>query len=321
MSAPVRFTFVLPVHNGMPYIRRQIQSILEQDYPHFNLVVLENASTDGTREFLETQKDPRVRICPADQFLSYDENWKRVSGVEKEKFLVCAMADDYYERNFLTEIVSLINRYPHANVYRTNVKIVYQTEENIQYPLQIPAEITFESYIRGRLLKTYFETFQGYCFKSDFFDKTWPTIPTNGGMASDEILVLSALADNVLPVSPCYACAYRLHGQNTSHTARVEKIQQGLQNLYGWILAQKNQKANKIIQKYLPYFLEHRNDLSAQMMLWYEKNIYPLFQVKAGRRLPLFHYMRKHFFLHKNGPVVRFRFGPLKIKKIRKKGF
>jgi glycosyltransferase involved in cell wall biosynthesis len=50
-------TIVIPVYNGARYLRETIDSVLEQDYPHIELIVLDDGSTDETIGILEGYKD------------------------------------------------------------------------------------------------------------------------------------------------------------------------------------------------------------------------------------------------------------------------
>ncbi len=52
---------VMPVHNEVSFIRAAVQSILQQTYSEFELVIVDDASTDGTAEFVDKIGDPRVR--------------------------------------------------------------------------------------------------------------------------------------------------------------------------------------------------------------------------------------------------------------------
>ena len=57
----------LPVYNGENYVREAITSILEQTFEDFELIISDNASTDGTGEICRdaATRDPRVRyIAP-----------------------------------------------------------------------------------------------------------------------------------------------------------------------------------------------------------------------------------------------------------------
>lgn len=53
---------VMAVHNGARFIGEAIESILEQTYRDLELVVVDDASTDGTAEILEQVRDRRVRV-------------------------------------------------------------------------------------------------------------------------------------------------------------------------------------------------------------------------------------------------------------------
>jgi len=63
MAEPL-ISVVMPVHNAFPYIGASIQSILEQTFSDFELVVLDDASTDGSAGVIEdwAHKDKRIRF-------------------------------------------------------------------------------------------------------------------------------------------------------------------------------------------------------------------------------------------------------------------
>lgn len=53
---------VLPVRNGVPYLQRAIDSVLQQSWTNLELIVIDDGSTDGTRDCLQRIDDPRVRL-------------------------------------------------------------------------------------------------------------------------------------------------------------------------------------------------------------------------------------------------------------------
>ena len=53
---------VLPVRNGTPYIREAVASILSQSMAEFELIVVDNGSTDDTLDVVRSFRDPRIRI-------------------------------------------------------------------------------------------------------------------------------------------------------------------------------------------------------------------------------------------------------------------
>lgn len=55
-------SIVMPTYNGMKYLREAIDSILIQEDAHWELIIADDGSTDGTREYLASLNDPRVRV-------------------------------------------------------------------------------------------------------------------------------------------------------------------------------------------------------------------------------------------------------------------
>lgn len=62
MSHPSLISVVLPVYNCELYIREAIESILAQTYTAFELIVVNDGSTDGTAAILAGISDPRLRV-------------------------------------------------------------------------------------------------------------------------------------------------------------------------------------------------------------------------------------------------------------------
>jgi hypothetical protein len=62
MTPPV--TVLMPVRNGLPWLREALESLASQTMGDFELLVLEDGSTDGTAEFLAAWSDHRLRVIP-----------------------------------------------------------------------------------------------------------------------------------------------------------------------------------------------------------------------------------------------------------------
>lgn len=59
-----KISFVMPTHNRIEWVGEAIQSLIEQSEPDIEIIVVNDASTDGTKEFLDNWavKDPRVKL-------------------------------------------------------------------------------------------------------------------------------------------------------------------------------------------------------------------------------------------------------------------
>lgn len=64
---PPKVSLILPTHNGARYLLESIQSCLEQSFRDFELIVVNDCSTDNTLELLESIRDERLQIVNLDQ--------------------------------------------------------------------------------------------------------------------------------------------------------------------------------------------------------------------------------------------------------------
>ena len=60
-ESDILISVIVPTHNRRPWLARAIASILAQTYPTFELIVIDDASTDDTADYLATLTDPRIR--------------------------------------------------------------------------------------------------------------------------------------------------------------------------------------------------------------------------------------------------------------------
>jgi glycosyltransferase involved in cell wall biosynthesis len=60
-------TVLMTVYNGSPYLRTAIDSILEQTYCDFQFLIVDDASTDDTREIIRSYEDSRIQLLCLEQ--------------------------------------------------------------------------------------------------------------------------------------------------------------------------------------------------------------------------------------------------------------
>ncbi|OGD88070.1 hypothetical protein A2693_02665 [Candidatus Curtissbacteria bacterium RIFCSPHIGHO2_01_FULL_40_12] len=57
-----RVSVIMSVYNGMPFLKDAVESILNQTYENFEFIIVDDASTDDTWQYLKSLKDRRVRL-------------------------------------------------------------------------------------------------------------------------------------------------------------------------------------------------------------------------------------------------------------------
>lgn len=72
-------TVLMTVYNGMPYLGESVRSVLSQDLRDFTFLVLNNGSTDGTRDFLDATKERHADSLPHFTVIHLPENTGRTA--------------------------------------------------------------------------------------------------------------------------------------------------------------------------------------------------------------------------------------------------
>jgi len=57
-----KVTVIIPVYNGEQFLRTSIESILNQTYGNFNVLVIDDGSTDNSQEIIKMYHDPRIKV-------------------------------------------------------------------------------------------------------------------------------------------------------------------------------------------------------------------------------------------------------------------
>lgn len=84
----------VPAYQAGEYLAATINSVLRQTFEDFELLVLDNASTDATAEILRGFTDPRLRVLRNPEVLPVAANWNRVIGKSTAPLVKLVCADD-----------------------------------------------------------------------------------------------------------------------------------------------------------------------------------------------------------------------------------
>ena len=118
MSMP-KVSILIPVFNRKDYIAECIQSALDQTFTDFEVVVVDNASDDGTWAICQqfAAADQRVRIFRNESNIGPVRNWIRCAQEAKGAFSKILFSDDWLEPNCLSEMVPKLDDSEVALVY------------------------------------------------------------------------------------------------------------------------------------------------------------------------------------------------------------
>ena len=102
-------SIVIPVYNAEEYLEKCIESILDQTYPNWELVLVDNGSTDESMEICRAYAKKDVRITAFHQYRNQGVSVARNLGMERclGDFITFIDADDWVKKDYLEKLVKL----------------------------------------------------------------------------------------------------------------------------------------------------------------------------------------------------------------------
>jgi glycosyltransferase involved in cell wall biosynthesis len=130
------FSIVIPLYNKESSIGDTLHTVLNQTFENFEILVIDDGSTDSSLSIVQGFTDTRLKIfTKKNGGVSSARNY----GIERAQFDYIAFldADDAWDYNYLDEMHKLINRFPHCGMYscayrRVKTNRIYTESPNIQ---------------------------------------------------------------------------------------------------------------------------------------------------------------------------------------------
>src|SRR5437588_9034397 len=118
MSTPL-VSVIVPNYNHAKYLPRRLESILAQTAVDFELILLDDCSTDDSRSLLTrfAATDARCRcVFNAKNSGSVFRQWNLGVGMARGKYIWIAESDDWAAPTFLAQLVSALERNPRCGI-------------------------------------------------------------------------------------------------------------------------------------------------------------------------------------------------------------
>lgn len=144
-----KVSIILPNYNHAPFLQKRIDSILSQTFKDYELIVLDDASTDNSVAVIEPFLERHSNI----QFLPNTQNsgspfaqWNKGVELAKGEYIWIAESDDFCEPTFLETMVPILDKHPKVgisycqsylvdeqnkklNSYLDNLKFIYKSND------------------------------------------------------------------------------------------------------------------------------------------------------------------------------------------------
>ena len=147
------FSIIIPLYNKENYICKTIQSVLNQTISDFELIIINDASTDNSYYQAKIIKDDRIRFF--DNKIKEGLSKTRNIGIQfaEGKIIALLDADDIWMPDFLKNIKKLYTDFPIASIYGTDYSHKYAKNIILKTKINISSKLKFKSF----LLDNFFE--------------------------------------------------------------------------------------------------------------------------------------------------------------------
>jgi hypothetical protein len=117
-AATPRFTIIVPLHNKARYIGATLASALAQEWSDFEVIVVDDGSTDAGAAVVVGMHDPRVRlVCQANSGVSIARN--RAIDLARGEWIAFLDADDWQHPGYLARLVATQDAHPDLDAVAT----------------------------------------------------------------------------------------------------------------------------------------------------------------------------------------------------------
>lgn len=126
---------IINVYNGQDFIKKCLDSVINQTYKNLEIIIINDGSTDNTLNILKSYKDKRIKIITtSNQGLSLSRN----TGLDNAKgdYLFFVDADDYIENDAIEYLYNLCKKY-NVKMSTCNSIDVYDYETKIKNDIEL----------------------------------------------------------------------------------------------------------------------------------------------------------------------------------------
>ncbi|MDT8387664.1 MAG: glycosyltransferase family 2 protein [Thiogranum sp.] len=140
----------MPVHDGEEYIREAINSVLGQTFPDFELLIINDGSSDRSVEIIESFADQRIRLLHNTRNEGIEESLNRGIQAAQGVYLVRMDYDDICVSTRLENLVDFMNGHPEIGICGSFIKTIGASVRTWSFPCEdreIRCRLLFESCI------------------------------------------------------------------------------------------------------------------------------------------------------------------------------
>jgi len=123
LKAPPKVSVIMTTYNGASHVPHSVSAILDQTFRDFELIVVDDGSSDKTMEVLRGFNDERIRLEPNPQNMGISLSRNRALSLARGQYIACNDQDDISSPSRLEKQVEFLKTHPEAVLVSAAVQI------------------------------------------------------------------------------------------------------------------------------------------------------------------------------------------------------
>lgn len=211
-----KVSICIPSYNYGAFIGKTIQSVLDQTYQDFEVIVVDDCSTDNSEEVVKSFKDPRIRFFRNEKNLGMVPNTNKALKLAKGEFIGILHPDDYYDPKMIETALKMFDENPEIG-FTYSSHVVVDENDRIITKVKVchrnksfKSKEEFKKLALRNIAPPSSVMVRGKCYEDvGMFDEEFP-YPSDWNMW----LRISLKYDSACLSD--YLCYYRMHKRNVS---------------------------------------------------------------------------------------------------------
>lgn len=254
-NGEVLISIIIPTYNRKDILKEAIDSILLQSYYNYEIIIIDDCSSDGTEQYIKSKYNKECRIKYYKNETNSGAGISRKNGYSKSNgdYLIFMDDDDYYtDCNFFKKAIQIFKQYKNElSFVSSNSLIKYEKTNEYEFkPLNIKEKIDNLEYLINFQIK-YMKANSTF---TTIFNKKFVKDIDKANMLNDSSIYMRALL-----VKPAYIIediigVYRVHDKNMTFNLKLKFLLENLEE-----------------KKYIYYQLKEKIEEDRLNKWWYEQ--------------------------------------------------
>lgn len=214
----ILFSVIIPTYNRENFIIKTIHSVLSQTYTNFELIIVDDGSTDNTEKVIKCIKDKRIKYFKKE---NEERGATRNYGTNKAKgdYITFLDSDDLLYSKYLEEANSFIKKNKSINIFHQLFEVKNNSGRLIQ-----SADYSNSNVFKSLIKKGNFMACQGVFLKADFAKSNLFIEDKNLAGSEDYELWLRISTTTNIVINPVVTSALIDHSERSVTNINIAKL-------------------------------------------------------------------------------------------------